>query len=346
MSNPFRKLSRLNQKFNSALAEAKKVDPAIPAPPLAFMDALRAHMLHGASIAEYFMFQFWNKSHAERSQFMTSQRKRAFMREANDPDTWLDVNHKAKFDKRFERYLRRHWISLPEASREEFVAFVREYRPVFIKGCQGGWGEGIRKIDREDPEELTRLYDELIQDGGPHQQGFVVEEGIVQNEIMQSLHPQSVNTVRIVTFNNEKEVVIMSTVLRCGCGEAFVDNHAAGGVSALIDPETGIVNSLGAGQGRRNLEKHPDSGVPFMGFQIPCWEEAIRTAKEAAASLDNIHYMGWDLAFPKAGGVCIIEGNPSADIHSCQEIPQVGVKPLFDRMLKDLAENKRTIQNN
>ena len=336
-------LNKINKYRKDAVNEAAKaraVDSTVPNPLYVSFDLVRSRVLHGTRNNEYFQFRFWNKSHKQRSEFMTYHRNQKFYAKVNDPQEWLRINHKRVFNYCFNDYLKRNWIGLPQATKEEFVSFVEENSPVFIKGCQAGWGQGIRKIYKENVDSLEQLYDELIEDGGPYKVGFVVEQSIEQNEVMSAIHPQSVNTARIVTFYNEKEVKIIAAVLRCGCGDAFVDNHGAGGISAKIDTSTGIVVSHGSGQGKINIEKHPDSGIQFKGFQLPFWEEATDMVKETALKLEErkVHYVGWDIAFLK-DGVCLIECNPTADTDLLQEPTQTGIRPVYDQMVRELEEN-------
>ncbi len=337
VSKSFKTTSRWMQRTKEGYAEAKKNGEKVPALPWVLFDAARAHARYGATTDEYFQFRFWNKSPEQRSRFMTYPLNQDFYAKVNDPD-WIRINHKAIFNDHFRPLLKRNWIGIPYRSKEAFVEFVQKNSPVFIKGCQAGWGQGIRKVDEKDPEKLAKLYDELIEDGGPYREGFVVEAAIEQSPVTASLHPQSVNTARIVTFFNGTDVRVVAAVLRCGCGDAFIDNHASGGYTAKIDPETGKVVSLASGRGKINIEKHPDTGVAFLGFQYPDWDQAISLVKEAAKTLDNIHYIGWDVAFLKEGGVCLVEGNPTADTDLLQEPTQVGVRPLYEEMLAELGK--------
>ena len=57
--------------------------------------------------------------------------------------------------------------------------------------------------------------------------------------------------------------------LRMGREGSFVDNFSAGGISALIDPDSGVIYTDGADKKGHSYECHPDSKVnDLKGFGI------------------------------------------------------------------------------
>ena len=268
---------------------------------------------------------------------MTLGRRMKFYNEVDKKGFWEEINHKAQFDKRFEKYLNRNWLFVQAASKEEFVEFVKENSPVFIKGCRDGWGNGIRKIKAEDVD-LEKLYDELIDDGGVRDGGYVAESAIIQCREMSAVHPQSVNTVRVVSFYTGKRVEIIGAILRCGVGDAFVDNHSAGGVAAIIDVQTGTIVSDACGMGLLGIKAHPDTGVVFKGLRIPHWELVLKTINELAVSIPGVNYIGWDIAITE-DAIALVEGNPHGEMTTIQEIPQKGIAPKIHSLLEEYREN-------
>ena len=86
-----------------------------------------------------------------------------------------------------------------------------------------------------------------------------------------------------------------------------MDNVCSGGLSAVVDTETGIVCSPGIDKlGYRRI-LHPDSGEQIVGFRIPRWDEAMALVKELAMKTED-RYTGWDIALSKDGWV-MVEGN-------------------------------------
>ncbi len=297
-----------------------------------YFDLIRSFLVHGSTVSDYFDYRFWEKSYIAKKNSMTARRNNRFYASMNERLARHKLNYKSTFNKEFDEYLRRPWISIPEADVETFQRFVQDNEAVFVKRCHLGGGVGIRKLHASEVSDYAELYQELCQQGE-----WVVEGCVVQHEIMATIHPHSLNTCRVITFFDEKDVYVVGAALRFGSGGSVIDNHTAGGMTALVDVETGVVCSSGTSTWDRNIVRHPDTGVILPGFQIPYWKEAIATVKEAAASLQGIHYVGWDVGFTP-DGVCLIEANPSGDPGLLQEPMQRGVRPLYDWMLDHLPQ--------
>ena len=86
-----------------------------------------------------------------------------------------------------------------------------------------------------------------------------------------------------------------------------MDNVCSGGLSAVVDAETGIVCSPGFDKLGYKCILHPDSGEQIVGFHIPRWDEAMALVKELAMKTED-RYTGWDIALSKNGWV-MVEGN-------------------------------------
>ena len=296
-----------------------------------YFDFLRSFVLYGSTISDYFQYRFWEKSGFAKRGFMTARKNNRFYAQVNDLAAREKLNHKATFNRDFAAYLKRDTLAIPGASMEEFKAFAQREQEFFIKPCKLGAGVGVTKFRFEDISDYSEMYQKLSQGE------YVIEGCIRQDETMALIHPQSINTVRAITFCDGKEVKVIGAVIRCGAGDSYIDNHSAGGYTAIIDVETGRVISCASSKWKVNVVRHPDTGVVFPGFQIPNWDKAIAMVKEAASSLEGIHYTGWDIAFIP-GDVCLVEANPSGDPVVLQEPTQRGVKELYDWMLRELKK--------
>lgn len=142
--------------------------------------------------------------------------------------------------------------------------------------------------------------------------GFIAEEVIQQDEQMAQLHPESVNTLRIHTLQNNGIVEVFHPYIRIGRGKSVVDNAGGGGVFTSCNPETGEVLTV-VDEYCHSFTKHPDNGFPLVGFRVPCWKEAFDFARQLALANQDVHYAGWDLALTKDGWV-LVEGNPRAQM--------------------------------
>lgn len=139
---------------------------------------------------------------------------------------------------------------------------------------------------------------------------YLLQDWITQHPKVNELHPDSVNTIRLITFNNNGKVEVFCAALRIGTKGRSVDNWGAGGMVVGIDHETGKLKRTGwfkPGFGGR-VDKHPDTGVVFEGFQLPYFKEGVRMVCELHGYLYGIHSVGWDIAITPNGPI-FIEGN-------------------------------------
>jgi hypothetical protein len=137
----------------------------------------------------------------------------------------------------------------------------------------------------------------------------LLQERIAQHPAMASLHPASINTLRLVTVATNDGAVPLTAALRMGLGGSVVDNWGYGGIKIRVDLVTGRpVGRAVYKKAHGALTHHPDSGVAFATFIIPCFHEALELACRLQADLYGFHSVGWDIAITPDGPL-FIEGN-------------------------------------
>lgn len=139
---------------------------------------------------------------------------------------------------------------------------------------------------------------------------YFLQQRIQQHALLSSMHPSSVNTVRLITFARGSSIELFAAAMRIGARGKSVDNWAAGGLIVAIDPQRGELRGEGfykPGYGGRT-NRHPDSGVEFEGFKIPYFSEAVELVCRLHSYLRDIHSIGWDVAITPDGPT-VIEGN-------------------------------------
>ena len=142
------------------------------------------------------------------------------------------------------------------------------------------------------PRSSHRKTEEYAEHGA-----FTAEELIDAHESLRKLNPDSVNTVRICTYNDNGRYVVHNSFAKIGRAGSFVDNGGAGGILVNIDKESGVMDSDGIDENCSHYTSHPDTGVTFRGFEYPEWNKALETALKAAAKLPDVKYIGWDLTY-------------------------------------------------
>lgn len=182
---------------------------------------------------------------------------------------------------------------------------------VFCKKLSGVGGDGVfplrvsggRIFVRDREVELGELEERL---DGAH----LLQQRIEQHPTMSMLHPASINSIRLVTFNDDDNVRPFWAALKVGTGGRPVDNVASGGLAVRVDLTNGRLEGAGMflpGHGT-TVDRHPDTGVRFDGFEIPYFHEAVRCATDLHRYLYGIHSIGWDIAIGPSGPI-LIEGN-------------------------------------
>jgi hypothetical protein len=90
------------------------------------------------------------------------------------------------------------------------------------------FGEGAYLLILEHGKIISRNQVITPEDLRSKMQGkYLLQERLTQHPALSKLHPQSVNTLRIITFNNNGHVELFSATLRIGSGNKSVDNWAS-----------------------------------------------------------------------------------------------------------------------
>ena len=236
-------------------------------------------------------------------------------------------------------------------SPEHFLEFVKEIfakskhsESMFIKRESGtGGGKQIYKVSwaelRDDPEKLKEIFKIVLS------ASFVFQEEVIQHEVLRSINPYCVNSLRIETFTNKDKVSrIMSGILRLGFNDSYIDNVSKGGAYVGIDFEKGVlrkeaVSDFTNGRARTYLA-HPYSKIVFEGFALPYFDEVKDLVIKASQLIPQAKVIGWDVAITPTGPL-LLEGNELPGMMS-PDIGQKGIgrNPVFQEMKKEALEKK------
>lgn len=170
--------------------------------------------------------------------------------------------------------------------------------PLVCKPVRGNGGRGVT---------LVRSPEEVPKDGS-----VLLERRLVPHPYAERIFPGALNTIRIITMLDADGPFIAGAAHRFGIAAAApVDNFKRGGVSALVDPDSGRLSA-----GRSNPGHHPDhvhpihpeTGAAIEGVRVPYWGEAKRLALELAGLVPGLWHVGWDIAITP-DGPRVVEGN-------------------------------------
>ena len=297
-----------------------------------FFDILWCAARYGAGYYDYVMFGFYNMNGKQRDTYLTRVRNKKVIDMMNDFSYTDEFDDKLVFNQNFARFLGRKTLNGETATAEELAAFLEGQEAIFAKINHGDCGRGVQKLYVKDYESPEAMLDYI------HENKLVVLEQVLpQHEDMARLHPSSVNCMRIVTDLVDDTVHIAYVVVKMGRGGGVCDNSGQGGILCRVDESTGKICSVATDDYFNVFDKHPDTGIEFIGYQIPLFQEAIALAKEAALVVPQIRHVGWDMAITP-DGPAIIEGNDFPGTDLCQLAPhypeKCGLWPYYKRILK------------
>ena len=296
-----------------------------------FFDILWCAARYGAGYYDYVMFGFYNMNGKQRDTYLTRVRNKKVIDMMNDITYSDEFDDKLIFNKKFARFLGRKTLNGETATVEQLAEFLEGQEAIFAKINHGDCGRGVQKLyvkDYESPEAMMAYLRE--------NKLVVLEHVLPQHEEMARLHPSSVNCMRILTDLVDDEVHIAYVVVKMGRGGGVCDNSGQGGILCRVDENTGKIRSVATDDYFNVFDKHPDTGIDFIGYQIPMFQEAIALAKEAARVIPQVRHVGWDMAITP-DGPAIIEGNDFPGTDLCQLAPhypeKCGLWPYYKKLL-------------
>lgn len=296
-----------------------------------FFDILWCAARYGAGYYDYAMYGFYDLTGKQRDTYLTRVRNRKVSDLMNDPAFHDDFDDKLRFNETFRRFLRRETLNGETATPRQMAEFAAGQEYIFAKINHGDCGRGVNKLYVKDYESPAVMLDYIRRN-----QLVVLEQVLPQHPDMARLHPSSVNTMRILTDLVDGEVHVAYISVKMGRGDGYCDNSGQGGVLCRVDPETGKIISPATDDYFNVYDRHPDTGVEFVGYQLPMVPEAIALAKEAAHEIPQVAHVGWDMAITPTGPA-IIEGNDFPGTDLCQLAPfypeKEGLWPYYKKLL-------------
>jgi len=285
---------------------------------------------YGAShTLDYTLFEFYKKRGREINRFLTYRRFWKLVKQF-DKETFYHLLDKTNQYKSYAGFIKRDWLLTDDESigDDEIRSFITKHKSVLVKPISSDSGKGIYTISDSDTDAINELIEER------KQHPFLLEELCENCAELKAINPSSLNTLRIDTMvNADNEIEIFSVHLRCGCGEAVVDNWGAGGVAYPIDVKTGIINAPGLDlQGNRFIH-HPGTEKVMIGYKAPRYEEACQFAKDIIRSNPKVVYAGLDLAILE-DRIELIEVNFPPAHFFLQAVDQIGRYQFTKRMYK------------
>ncbi|NER18152.1 sugar-transfer associated ATP-grasp domain-containing protein [Spongiivirga citrea] len=181
---------------------------------------------------------------------------------------------------------------------------------LFVKEVDNHGGVGCFKIENSEDSFQQKEIGEMLSGN------YLVQECIEQHTALSALNPNSINSIRIDTYVDEKgEGHILTALMRFGVGKSVVDNASSGGFYVGIDMEKGTLKEMGQqlfSYGGKSYKAHPDTNTIFKDYSIPYFQETCALIHKLMKLLPD-GFVGWDIAIT-SNGPMIIEGNTQSGI--------------------------------
>lgn len=137
---------------------------------------------------------------------------------------------------------------------------------------------------------------------------FVLQKKIENSKELRALHPDSVNTFRIMTYIWSGKIEHCPVVLRMGKNQITVDNAHAGGIFIGVKDDGNLCEEAYTEFQERYL-KHPDTDILFKGYTISKVKDVITAAKKLHSQIPQLGIVSWDLTLDKNDDIVLIEAN-------------------------------------
>jgi hypothetical protein len=219
----------------------------------------------------------------------------------------------------------RTWSGLPISTEEEWQTFfLRDCpSPFVVKPTLGHHGLGVLLVERKGERLHTHAGNDysaaefvrLLREEGRFD-AYVVQKKMTNHPALDALiSGGGLATVRVITFMNAQGTCdIVHADLKIPIGGNAISNlslGASGNMVAHLCLTTGRLTRgirLQPGRGFLEVERHPESGAEFSGFQLPFWSELRLLASKAASAVLPVRSVGWDVIITPEGPM-ILEGN-------------------------------------
>lgn len=175
-------------------------------------------------------------------------------------------------------------------------------------------GAGVFFLDRDDPVSDFRKRMRYID------RDVVVQESVKQHGDYAVLHPQSVNSIRVMSFLHDRGVDILTTCVKTGVGGCRTDNLSSGGMLVGVR-DNGVTGDLGAMHDGIVTREHPTLHYVLAGHPVSHIDKAHELVRKLHPIMGKFRLASWDIVITEDGRALLLETNVSlteiADMQVC-----------------------------
>ena len=283
-------------------------------------DMIYALHRFGLSFQDYCIYDLINKTNQCRESFVSDKLRYYYCDILNGKEILPLMTDKYACYQKYKQFFKRDVIGcFSQEDYSAYLEFINNHNEFIYKPLDEHSGRGIAKYNTKEIN-VNNFFSESLEKGA-----FVLEELIIQGEELSSMHPQSINSFRVVTFRIKDKVDILGVTWRIGTGNAVMDNAGAGGIYASVEPNLGIVITDAINYKGQHYYIHPDTKVQIVGYKLPRWDEALSLIKSMVTHIEGTTLISWDIAYSNKGWL-MVEANDNGDWSIIQSNRKIGKK--------------------
>jgi len=304
----------------------------------------------------------WSRQHFECSGVLgLNARNAAYIMPSNPRPAYPLVDNKV-FTKRL---MEAHGIAVPalyhlveyHGDLKNIREMLKERRSFVVKPARGWGGGGILLVtDRiaeaifdqngdlipwpEFSHHLANILSGVYSLSGLEDQA-IIEELVHPDPVFAPVSYEGIPDIRIIVYRGIPAMAMLRLPTKESNGKA---NLHRGAIGAGIEISSGL--TLGAVQCTRLITRHPDTGRPVSGIQVPYWEQMLLTAA-SLSEIVGLGYLGVDILIDRKRGPLLLELNARPGL-SIQIANRCGLKKrleLIDRAPAEIFASPETRAN-
>jgi alpha-L-glutamate ligase-like protein len=138
---------------------------------------------------------------------------------------------------------------------------------------------------------------------GGHPDQAMLQQRIRVHPAVRPISYKGIPDIRVILYRNQPAMAMLRLPTKASNGRA---NLHQGGIGTGVDLTTGITNH--AVLHNRAVKKHPDTAVPVVGMQVPCWQQVLEMSCRVARAV-GLGYIGVDIVVDAHEGPMLLEAN-------------------------------------
>lgn len=208
---------------------------------------------------------------------------------------------------------------------------------LIIKPSRSNNGLGIKKLSIIDQEiyvgKKRVTINQLLKE---YRGNFIVQEMLEQHPNMAAPHPESVNTIRMITFRWKNEIKYLMAFARFGSNGDIRDN-----ATVDVSPRVGVKDNgeffdYGVSQNLEKFTHHPTTGFDMSTLKpIPNYDEFKQFVIDRHKNFLHVDVVSWDIAVGVDEKPVFIEANFKGSISFYQLVTQ---KPFFGDLTNEVMD--------